>query len=377
MLALLAVPFVDELASGVAPASAPEIAHDLALPGGWVAGGIVTAFYGLALLETPLLAWSERVSARWFSTGSLAVLALATLGAALAGSPLTLALALAAYGPASGCALSIAEGVLVESRPAERERTMARVTLAAAIGDLSVPLVIAGLAAAGIGWRGALVVAGMVAAVLAVSHAASPGLDRAVPTDDEDEDEAPTIVEALRTALGTRALLGWSLAGTLGGLLDEVLVAFVAVHLAPLPSLARSIALAAWIAGGIAGLAWLERRIDRISSRRVLFAGGGICALALGALAGTRDPWLAPALLAVVGATSATFHPLLKARAYASLPGRPALVNAVASALVPLDAAAPLVIGVVAASLGSAAAVLVLAAAPCGIAWAAWRSADR
>ena len=37
-------------------------------------------------------------------------------------------------------------------------------------------------------------------------------------------------------------------------------------------------------------------------------------------------------------------HPLASARAYASLPGRPALVNAVASAFVPFDALCPLVL---------------------------------
>lgn len=330
------------------------------------------------LLEAPLLAWSERVSARWFSAVSLAVLAIATLGAALAHGPLWLALCLSLYGPAAGCSLAVAEGVLVESSPTSRERTMARASIAAALGDLAVPAMLALLAWLGLGWRAGFVIAGLVAAVLAVTHACAASLDRALPLeDDEDEGaEAPTMREALRVALGSRALLGWSLAGPLCGLLDEVLVAFAAVHLASLGGVERSIALAAWIGGGLVGLAWLERRIEQLRPRAVLLVTTAIGALALALLACTRDAVLASLLMAVIGVTTSMLHPLTKARAYAALPGRPGLVNAVASALVPLDALAPLVLGAIALRFGAAWAVAALIVAPVGIGWMAWRERD-
>ena len=313
------------------------------------------------------------MSARWFSATSLAVLAIATLGAALAQGPLALALCLALYGPASGCALSVAEGLLVESDGASRERSMARVTLAAALGDLAVPALLALLAALGLGWRTALALAAAVAALLALFYAGARALDRPLAKEnDEDEGDAPTISGALALALRTRPLLAWSLAGTLTGLLDEVLVAFAAIHLAGLSALARSVALAAWIGGGIVGLAWLERRVERLDPQRVLLLGTVVCAAAILGLARTHDAAPACGLLALIGATSSTFHPLVKARAYASLPGRPALVNAVASALVPLDALAPLVLGAIAVHFGASAAVMALVIAPAGIFVMAW-----
>jgi predicted MFS family arabinose efflux permease len=325
------------------------------------------------LVEAPLLAWSERVSARWFSAASLVVLALSTLGAALAPGPIALAICLSLYGPAAGCSLSVAEGVLVESAGASRERTMARVTLAAAFGDLAVPVLLAACAWIGIGWRAVFVLAGVVALVLAVTHGFSRELDRAIPQDEDDDGEEPTIREALKVAFSTRPLLGWSFAGVLVGLLDEVLVAFAAVHLGGLDPIVRSVALGAWIGGGVIGLAWLERRIDRLSSRRVLLITTTIAALALALFATTRDPVLAPILLAIVGGTSSMFHPLVKARAYASLPGRPALVNAVASAVVPLDALAPIALGTIALRFGVPTVVLLLALAPVGVGLMAWR----
>jgi hypothetical protein len=303
------------------------------------------------------------------------VLAVATLAAALAQGPIALACCLALYGPAAGCALSVAEGVLVESAGASRERTMARVTLAAALGDLAVPLLLGAFAWLGITWRAGFVIAGGIALALAVTHGLSRELDRAVPKDDDEEDaEPPTIASALRVAFGTRPLLGWSFAGTLVGLLDEVLVAFTAVHLVSLGALARAVALAAWIGGGVLGLAWLERRIEQVDPRRVLLAGTALAGLAMFGLALTGDAVLASLLLTVIGATTSTFHPLVKARAYASLPGRPALVNAVGSALLPLDAMAPLLLGAIALRFDIQTVMLLLALAPVGVGLIAWRA---
>jgi len=185
----------------VVPASAGDIARDLLVPGGIAAGAVTTAYHALALLvKTPLLAWSERVSPRWFSVGCLIVLALSTLAAGLATHPIALALALTFYGPASGGALSVAEGLLVESRA------------------IAVPA------------------------------------------------------------------------------------------------------------------------------------------------------------MAVLGAATSPLHPLVSARAYASLPGRPALVNAVSATRAPIDALAPLLLAAIAVTWGSGTALLAIGVAPLGIALMAWRA---
>jgi hypothetical protein len=58
----------------------------------------------------------------------------------------------------------------------------------------------------------------------------------------------------------------------------------------------------------------------------------------------------------------------VKARAYASLPGRPAIVNGVSALFVPLDIAVPLVLAVISSELGSPVAMLALATAPLALA---------
>jgi MFS transporter, FSR family, fosmidomycin resistance protein len=371
------VAVVDEFASGVLPATSIDVARDLAVPAGLAAGGIITAFHVLAIfVEMPLLAWSERVSARRFSAASLAVLALVTCAAALATGPIGLAVCLALYGPASGCALSASEGVLVESRPELRERTLTRLNLAGALGDLAVPLLLGGLAWVGFGWRVALASAATVAALLATVHACATALDRPVPTESDDDDEPPSVLAALRFAFGNRRLLAWSVAVALTSLLDELLVAFAMIRLEHASPLARALAVGAWTAGVLLALVVLERWADHVDSRKVLLASAAVAAISLVVLACSSDVLIASAALFVLGVGTSALHPLASARAYAALPGRPALVNAVAAAFIPFDAFAPLVLGALALWLGTPAAILAILIAPAGIAVAAWRAAD-
>ena len=390
------MPWLDELASGLAPASTPEIASSLGVSGGALAAATIVAFHSLAFfVEAPLLAWSERVRARWFSAGSLAVLAASAWAAALCPRGWVFFLALAFYGPASGCSLAIAEGLLVESRPNERVRTIARLSLAANAGDLGVPVLLALLARFGLGWRAAFATSGAVALILAIAHAFDRALD-VVPTfaagdeadgegtDGHDDDGGdagtpPTIAQALRMALSSRALLGWSFACALTGLLDEVFVAFGAVHMQAIGAsvTARSVALAAWVVGGFLGLTVLDRAADRVRVRTLLLGASALTAAAIAVLAATYSPHVAAAAFFVLGLAASTLHPLSKARAYASLPNRPALVNAVASALLPFDMAAPIGLAVIAARMGSAAAIAALLVAPIGVGVAALRLRTR
>jgi len=65
---------------------------------------------------------------------------------------------------------------------------MARLSLAANAGDLAVPVLLAGLAWFGLGWRAAFTTAGALATILAFAHACERRLD-VVPTLAADDDE--------------------------------------------------------------------------------------------------------------------------------------------------------------------------------------------
>ena len=126
----------------------------------------------------------------------------------------------------------------------------------------------------------------------------------------------------------------------------------------------RNFALGAWVVAGFVTLVATERVADRVDGRCILAVASVIAVGATVGLALTRSTLVASVMVTLIGGCAATFHPLTKARAYASLPGRPGIVNALATALTVVDLTSPVVFGLVAAHTGSAGAMLALLAAP-------------
>ncbi|MBX3274798.1 MAG: MFS transporter [Sandaracinaceae bacterium] len=374
--------FLDELGSGFAPAAAPLITLDHGVDAGRGAGGLLAAFYGLALLVEPsLLRWSERFRVRRWLVAWLAALGAVLLGAALTQSYWLLLVVLALYGPVSGAVTSVAEGTLVEATPDARERTMSRIMLAGGLGDLAVPAVLAALATLGGGWRGAHALAAAVAVVLAVGLWHARSLDRRVASADDDEDEAPD-PPRLRDAARDPRVAGWVLASAATNLMDEVMSAFTAVHVyahVTRDPAELAVAAGAWIAGGLAGVAILERALARaapVAPMRALLVTGALGLAAFAALLAARDLAWACVALAVLGAAVSTYYPIVHARAYAALPGHPGVVNGLVAVCSPLELAAPLALGLLVDRAGSASALAVLALVPAAMVVVALRAKD-
>jgi hypothetical protein len=262
---------------------------------------IIAAYMSLGLLmEAPLLAWAERGRVRVASAVALAALAGAMALVAAAPNAPVLLLALALYGPASGVALAASEGTLVESQPEERERTLTRITFAGIVGDALVPSLLIAAATFGFGWRAVAALAAAFALALAGTHWRTRALDRPfVEAEDEDAPRAdgaggkgarrPPLRELTRVVRAHPALVGWLFVALVADLLDEVMVAFAAAHLAEFPHATaqqRLLAIGAWTLGDVAGIVALEAALRRVRPLRALrFACGGRRVGATGALA--------------------------------------------------------------------------------------------
>jgi predicted MFS family arabinose efflux permease len=349
----------------VVPSGAPELLDAFGLTPARAAGWTLVAYGVLAVLvEPPLLAAAHGRRARSFRTAGLALMALSTLAAALAPSYGVLLAALTIYGPASGLGTSLAEAALVSAQSGRTETVLARWSLAGALGDLVAPAALAASVALGLGWRGALIAAGLLAAVEAVLAAGAPG---AAP--DRDGADA-SLRDALRAAASSPQLAGWSLAAALCGLMDEVLVAFGALWLSGhvgADATQRAAILGAWVAGSIAGAALLARVAARVRPSTLLAASGAGCAVAYAAWLSATG-WIASGIaLGVAGAFAAAHHPLLRARAFETLPERPHVVLAAGSLFGTVELVLPLLVGLVADRGGVLAAMLVLLAQPIAV----------
>lgn len=321
-----------------------------------------------AVTEARLLLWAEAGNARRWIAGAHAALAGAWVLAALSRSAWTLGLAMAIVAPCSGIACALAQGTLVEARPAERERAALRWGLAGSLGDLAGPFLVAALSACGVRWRGVCLATAAAFAAHALAILPGPALTMRAPADDAAEG-------GLGDALRNRALVLWLLAAAACTLLDETFVLLAGSWLRARLGAGEAVAalaLGAWAAGAAVGLVASERLLARASSRRMLgLSSAGCAALCLGWLALPTVTTAAAGLFAV-GATAACLHPIATARAYAACPGRPALVGAAAQIVVPVELVLIAASGFAADSLGVGVALAAMVAQPVALGVMAW-----
>ena len=373
---LFAVAFYDELASGMPTAGAADVVADLHLGATGYAMAVFAVPWLVAIVvETPLLAWSDR---RRHMRPKLVALGLLGLAAGLlvtahAHTAWALSLGVALYGPMIGLSTSLAEGMLVDDATASGdrsavERTMARWTLWGALGDATTPLVLAA-ASATLGWRAALEATALLLAVTAPFLAAVPALahTRDGDDDDDDDDNNAPLVASVRVALRNRALMAWLFATALCTLLDETLVALAGLWSRDRFGSAVSTALlVALSTGGAVGLLVLERVLVRRSPRAVLLTTSMACAASftLMLVSARFGPAAAVAFTFVAGAFAAPLYPLAKAAAYRALPGQSGVVNAAGQAFAVVDLIAPVLLGLAADRFGVVAALACLLVQP-------------
>jgi MFS family permease len=312
---------------------------------------------------------SERLGRPALVRGGLAIMAASSLVAAAAPGPVTLAGALSIWGVATGAATSCSELTLIDSRPDQRARTMARWTLLAMVGDFAAPMLLGALAVIAPGregWRIAFAVVGALLAVWALAAARSPLPAGAA----EAGDSEPPLWQAAREALRDRVLIAWLFGTALCHLLDEILIVFASIHvrdaLGASPA-AQSAMVGAFIAGGALGLVGLDRLLARHTEHRLVIAAGVACAAVFAGWLAAPSVWLSVVLMVPVGATAAPLYPLASALAYARCPGRSSVVLVTSHLFAPITLALPWLLGWIADHAGVPAALALLAAQPVGL----------
>jgi MFS family permease len=366
---LVGIDFLDEVA-GIAFVGAPDLRDEFGLGYG-AAALVLFVLPQLAafLIEAPVFVLAERWPRKPLVVCGLALLGASLVAAGLAPGAVALAAALALASPASGIGVNAAQATLVDAQPEQRERVLARWAIAGALGDLAAPALFAGLAALSLGWREAFVVTGLVVFAYALALLPFRFPSGGGGEVDEETEEVP-LREALRGALRNRPLLGWLVGVSLCGMLDEVLVAFAALHLeAGLgASLAeRGLALGGLSAGGLVGLVVSERLLRRLDPLRLLRWSSALCSVCFAAWLCAASVAASGALLALVGCFASPLYPIAKAQAYRALPGRSGLVVAGSQLLAPLELVAPLALGLVADAVGLRLALALLLLQPAGL----------
>jgi MFS family permease len=288
VIVLLAVRFIDESTGFLAPASVENFRADLGM--GYTAAGAMFVTYGIGgVIGNLAVAASDGKSRKPVTVGGAIVLALSMLliaGATnewlvIAGTGLV---AVGATGLVHGGEIAIANALTAAGEDHRLERTLAAGNLGAVAGDLAGPLVLAGLRAAGVGWRPVFVGAAVMVAGYAIVISTIRFPEPVDGTPDGAPDSAPAPIRKQR--------LVWFLAmGAFVAMpLDEsylaVVLAFAQASLGWSGAQAAALGLA-FVIGGVAAFGVLPPLIERTPLPRLMTVVGlGLSAVMFMAAAG-------------------------------------------------------------------------------------------
>jgi MFS transporter, FSR family, fosmidomycin resistance protein len=261
---------------------------------------------------------------------------------ALAPAFAVLLAASAALYPASGAFVSLSQATLMDADPANRERNMARWTLAGAAGVASGPL----LVATGASWRAIFLVYAAVAVVLVL-------LARGVPFDGAAV-EGAGLRSALRE-LRTPGVVRWLLLLELQDLGGDILYGYLALYFVDavgVDARTAALAVAVWTGADLVGNVIVLRLLPRVGGLRWLRATalGVAVVFPLFQVADGLTPKLV--LIALLGVLHSGWYPISQARLYEALPGRSGTAMALSTTTGALGAVLPLALGVLATRVG-------------------------
>lgn len=277
--------------------------------------------------------------------------------------------------PASGAFVGLSQATLMDADPGGRERSMARWALAGSLGALGGPLLVGAADGVGLGWRAVVALLAVATVPLVVllwrapevPHRAAAG-PRA-PRPPTSAALARGAREAWR-ALRRREVVRWLVLLEVADLLNDVLLAFLALYLVDVAGASAAwagIAVAVWTGAGLLGTALLIPLLERVSGVRYVRASAVVALAAFPAFLVVAQPEAKLALLALLGALTSGWYPVLQGRLYDSVPGQSATVLALNNVAGLASGLLPLAIGLTAERHGLGAALWLLLAAPAAL----------
>ena len=272
-----------------------------------------------------------------------------------------LLVALLVANPASGAFVGLSQATLMDLLPAERERSMARWTLAGSFGYVGGPLLLSAALWAGLGWRAALGGLAVLAVPLALAARRTPTIDAA---------ESQSFVGSLRSSLAAlrrSEVLRWLAVLEAADLLLDVFHGFLALYLVDVARLdpgAAAIGVAVWTGAGLAGDWLLLHLLRRVDGLRYLRTSALLSLAVYPAFLVVPSPAGKLVLAALLGLLNSGWYAIPKARLYEALPGKSGAAVAVGGIAGLAGAAVPLVLGAAAESFGLGATMWILLVAP-------------
>lgn len=378
---LLTSPLLDELTFGILVVALPLIRDEFHLTYEQVGFLFTVGTISSMAIEPLINLLSDRHSKRLLIVSGMLSLVMSFIITGVSSSYGMLLLSFALIFPGIGIALDLAQATVIDAAPDAASHTMTRWTIMASVGDLLAPLAVGIVTSLGLSWRllclfGAAVWFGGAGVIWPQRFPQRP--DLAAGDDAEDDGSLwQQLTLVFTEALQDKILLRWAGVVLLCTMLDEVFLAFMGLYLRDAlhaTGAEISLALGAFLSGGMVGLVILDRvhtqlarRGKKMRGERVLLWLALLTLPCIVILLIAHSLWITTIALFFTGAGAAGWYPLAKAAAYDTRPGRTGAVRAVISIGAPFETVLPALVGVIAGHFGIIAGIAFLGLAPLAV----------
>ena len=361
----LCIEFVDEVVDGLSGAAWPLIRDDLSLS--YTEIGLLFSIPSIVacVLEPPIGLLGD--AWRRFVLIALGGLAFATALVMFAGATdfASLLIAMALFYPASGTFVSLSQSSLIDTMPQERERSMVVWTVAGTLGVAVGPIVLMGVLALGGSWRDVYV--GVAVVALTLTAALWLVRPRVSPHEAVERPPLRAVARDAWDAVRRPGVLRWLGLLAAVDLLLEVFAGFVALYFVDVvggSAAVGAIAVTIWTVAALAGESALVLVLTRVDGLRLVRRSAVLVAILFPAFLLVDNTMAKLGLLGMLGLCSAGWYSILVAQYYGQMPDRTGTAMAVSAAIIPLQALAPVAVGLLAEHFGLQTALWVVLLAP-------------
>jgi MFS transporter, FSR family, fosmidomycin resistance protein len=363
----LIIEFLDELVFGVSEAAWPFIRNDLHL--NYVQIGLALSLPGfLANFIEPFLfiggdVWKRRViilAGGIFFTLSLFLTGIST-------SFLFLLSSFVLFNPSSGAFVGLSQAALMDSEPNRRENNMARWTFAGSLGVVIGPILLAGAAYIGFGWRGMFLVLALLSTLILLIAWTR------IPNDKPHLVSFPRFSEVVHqfrltfSALRNWSVVRWLILLEFSDLMLDIFYGFLPLYfvdVARFTPAQAALSVAVWTGVGLLGDFLLIPLVERVKGLDYLHVSVIVEFILFPLFLLSSISWLKLVIVGLMGFFNAGWYAILKAKLFESMHGQSGAAQALDNVSGLIGKLIPVSIGIAAQMFGLATAMWLLLAGP-------------
>jgi len=363
----LLIEFLDELVFGVGEAAWPLIRNDLGL--NYVQIGLALSLPGfLANFIEPFLfaisdVWKRR--AVILLGGIFFTIALLLTGVSRTFYVLLFSFVL--FHPSSGAFVSISQASLMDLDPARRESNMARWTFAGSLGVVVGPILLAGAAWIGFGWRGLFIGLALLSTLILLLAWTR------IPDDKPHPVSFPRFGDILKqfgatfSALRNWSVVRWLVLLEFSDLMIDIFYRFLPLYFVDVAGFTptqAALSVAVWSGIGLLGDFLLIPLVERVKGLDYLRISVLLELFLFPAFLLSPQPWLKLVLVGLMGFFNAGWYAILKANLFDAMHGKSGMVLTLDNVSGLIGKLIPVGIGLAAQAFGLGTAMWFLLAGP-------------